>query len=889
MRIPFLSLLLISSCLLNAQERTIVSGRVLAAQKPLVGATVTITRLKDSSQVSSVITNKDGRFIIQSLPQKDSLKIEISFVGYAAFQGLLILKDKRFSMAPVTLQPQSDQMDAVIIKVDRLATVKGDTVEFRASAIKTPPNSVAADMVKRIPGLELGRDGKLTYNGRPVTKILVDGKPFFGNDGSVALNNIPAEMIEKIQMANDSLQAGTGRVETDPSQVLNFKLKPGKKYFARGYAAAGTDSRYDGSFFGSRLVDKNRMSLTLGRNNINKAGINSNNSVQLLTNGSGITKTTFGGLDYGTKWNKDKSMNASYGFNLPTTVKESVRKRRQDVLTSTALITNTHQTAINTSSNHRGDLRYQAKGKKQQLILTVGANYSNIDNQVVNTASTTDGQGNPLNALSSTYQSKGNNFRTNIGIDGEKRFAKRERELEWDLGFDYNSGNTTDHNDALTLFYKNNVLDSQYHFRQEIKNDNHSTNANLNLHYREPLGAHTYFNLRNSLSERWGKANRTTWALDSLGKRIDVDSLYSNAFTNNALNNTTEASISYRNKYWNAIAGASLLQNFTLQKDGIKQTEIRQRTVSPALRTNINYTTKKFYWSINTAANYSLPTLQQLQPVADVTNPLNIVEGNPSLKPQINYTNSIIWRNKKLQINGRPAAILNSIDLNWNASHDKIITSVRYDSLGKQFTTYRNVNGIYDLGGRIQFSFQRKWGAHIFSANFRPGINYQKDKTFINGVLYDNERTSVQSSINFNYRKGDAISFLISYSPSFNELHYQQNSSLNQSYTLHAINVDLDLYLLKRIKMSNSIDFSYNNSLPANYDRSSLLWNASASYICLKNKRGEITATAFDILRQFNNLVRNVDSNYIEDTQSNNLQRYVMVGFKYFFGKIERR
>jgi hypothetical protein len=866
-----------------------ITGRVMAAQRPLQGATVTIIHLKDSSQLSSVITNADGRFTIQSLPQKDSLKIEISFVGYAPFDGLLVLQDKRFAMATITLQPQSDQMDAVIIKVDKLATVKGDTVEFRASAIKTPPNSVAADMVKRIPGLELSRDGKLTYNGRPVTKILVDGKPFFGEDGSVALNNIPAEMIEKIQLANDSLQAGTGRVETDPNQVLNFKLKPGKKYFARGYAAAGTDERYDGSFFGSRIADKNRISVTLGRNNINKAGINSDNSVQLLTNGSGITQTTFGGLDYGTKWKEGKSINASYGFNLPTTVKESVRERREDVLTSTALVTNTHQTAINTSSNHRGDLRYETKGKNLELMLTANAGYSTIDNLMNNSATTADGQGNLLNALSGTYQSKGNTFRTNIGIDGEKRFAKKGRELEWDLGFANNSSTTEDHNDALTLFYKNNTIDSQYHFRQQIENDNHSTNANFNLHYREPIGTHTSFNIRNSLSERWGKANRTTWTLDSLGKRIEIDSLYSNAFTNNAVNNTTEASFSYHNKYWNAVAGASLLQNFTLQKDGIKKTEIRQRTASPALRTNINYNTRKSYWSVNTAANYVLPTLQQLQPVADVTNPLYIVEGNPALRPQINYTNSFNWRNKKLQINGRPAAILNSIDLNWNAVHDKIITSVRYDSLGKQFITYRNVSGTYDLGGRVQFSFQRKWGAHIFSANIRPGINYQKDKTFINGVLYGSEKTAVQSSINFNYRKGDMISFLINYSPSINRIHYEQNASLNQSYTLHTINVDIDLYLLKRIKMSQSIDYSYNNSLPANYDRSSLLWNASASYICLKNKRGEITATAFDILRQFNNLVRNVGSNYIEDTQSNNLQRYVMVGFKYFFGKIERK
>jgi hypothetical protein len=872
---------------LKAQEKTMVAGRVLAAEKPLPGATVSITRLQDSTQLTSVITGNDGRFIIQSLPQKDSLKIEISYVGYAPFKGLLLLKDKRFSMAPITLQPQLDEMDAVIIKVEKLATVKGDTVEFRASAIKTPPNSVASDMVKRIPGLELSRDGKLTYNGRPVTKILVDGKPFFGDDGAVALSNIPAEMIEKIQLANDSLQAGTGRVDTDPNQILNFKLKPGKKYFARGYAAAGTDKRYDGSLFGSRVVDKERLSLTLGRNNINKAGINSDNSVQLLTNGSGITKTTFGGLDYGTKWKEDQSMNASYGFNLPTTVKESVRERREDILNAASLITNTKQTAVNTSSNHRGDLRYQAKGEKQELMLTAGANYTTIDNLVNNGATTMDGQGNLLNALSSEYRSKGNSFRANMGVDGERRFSKRGRSLEWDLGLTFNSGNTTDHNDALTLFYENNAVDSQYHFLQEIENRNHTTNANLNLRYREPLGAHTWLNLRNNLSERWGKSDRTTWIMDSLGKRIEVDSLYSNAFTNNAISNATEASFSYRDKNWNLLAGASVLQNFTLQKDAVKKIEFRQSTTSPALRTNINYSTKKESWSLNTAASYVLPTLQQLQPVADVTNPLYIVEGNPELSPQINYTNNFNWRNKKLQVNGRPAAILNSIDLNWNVAHDKIINAVSYDSLGRQTTTYKNVNGVYEVGARVQFSFQRKWGAHYFNAGIRPGISYQKDKTFINGALCDNERTSVQSSLSLSYRKGDAISVVMNYAPSINRMHYEQNTSLNQSYTLHAVNLDVDLYLLKRIKMSQSFDYTYNNSLPAAYDRSSFLWNASASYVCLKNKKGEISVSAFDILQQFNNLVRNVGSNYIEDTQSNNLQRYVMVGFKYFFGKIK--
>jgi hypothetical protein len=872
-----------------AQEKTYLSGYVLAAQKPLPGATVAITRLKDSSQISSVSTNEDGRFIVQALPQKDSLKIEISYVGYTPFKGLLILNDKKFSMSSVTLQPQSGQMDAVVVKVEKLATVKGDTVEFRAAAIKTPPNSMAGDLLKRVPGLQFSREGKLTYNGRPVTKILVDGKPFFSEDGAVALTNLPADMVEKIQLANDSLQAGVGRIEGDLNHVLNLKLKPGIKYFVNAYAAGGTDDRYDGSSFGSRMADKERISLALGANNINKAGINSNNSIQLLTNGSGITKTTVGTIDYGNRLRSGNAFNASYSFTLPHTYKETLVQRRQDMLPSTSLITNSGQTSKNNSSNQGLNLRYTIGERKNLVNLSGNLSYANINNQSTNNAVTSNGQNILLNALQSSYRSKGRSWNGYFALDGNTPFKTKGKQLQWNMNYSYNNGNTIDHNDALTLFYRNSIIDSQFRFRQQVENKSNSNAALLNLLYNQPLGIHTSIVVSNQLSYRWGTSNKTTWALDSFGTKLHVDSTYSNYFKNNFLSNTTSFSFAWAPHAWNLSLGLSLLQNYGSQQDLARKENLDQKNSSPALRSMISHTSERYSWSLNSSASYTLPSINQLQPVQDLTNPLYIVIGDPNLRPQVNYASGFHWINRKVQVNGRPVVILHSVNLTYNSVHDQIASSVVYDSLGKQTASYKNVNGIYSAGGQVQFSLQKKWGTHFISLGIGPGIVYNKDKTFLNGLLYNNHKLTTQSSVNLNYRKDNNVSFIINYAPSFSRLVYDQNKALNQTYAIHSVNANIDLYLFKKLKLSNAVDYTYNNSLPANFKKASLLWNTGASVLCLKSKKAEISFTAFDMLKQFNNLTRTIGSNYIEDTQSNNVQRYLMAGFKYFFGKIDRK
>jgi hypothetical protein len=682
------------------------------------------------------------------------------------------------------------------------------------------------------------------------------------------------------------LQKAEGKMPLDEKSVLNFKLKPGNKIIVKGIVAGGTDGRYDGSVFGSQIGDKERISVTGGRNNINKTSYNGDNSLQVYTSGSGITKTTIGAVDYGNTSKSGNGINASYDFDLPTTYQETVKQKRQDVLPSSTLVTHAMQASTNKSDNHRMRYRYQPKTGKTNIYFSGSTNYSSNDNVNVNQSATSDGSGQLLNSLDNSFRSTGRNFGTSLSMDGRRAFGKKGRVLGWNGGYNYSSRVGKDENDAKMVFYQNGLVDSLSHLRQEIENDSKSNSASLSVNYSEPVNKRINLNMAQWFGYGWSYSDKTTWAIDSSGKRLNVDSLYSNFTQSYSLSTGSQLSVVYHDQYWNVTGGFTLLHNKMLQKDIGRKKEIEQKGITPSLNLNASYNTKKNTWNMSSSANYNLPSIQLLQPVQDLTNPLQIFIGNPNLKPQISYSSSLNWSNRRPQENGKPPLIISNAGAYLNLTRDQITSSVLYDSLGKQVTTYRNVNGIYYYGINSNLSFQKKWGKDILRIGLSPRLNFNKGRTFLNGELYDNSSLGLNAGINAGYNRGEMIFLSLSYNPYYQRLRYEQNARQNQEYTIHNVNLDVDLYLFQRLKVKQSVSYTYNNSLNAGFKKSSMLWNATAALICLKSRKIEILFAGFDLLKQFNNLARTVQANYIEDTESNNLRRYFMVGVKYGFSKI---
>lgn len=880
-----LLMLVMKGLLVKGQESCVLSGRIMQGKEPLPGATITVTRLSDSSRIVAGTSRDNGKFLLEGLPLHDSLIIAISYSGLVTFRRLLLLRQKQFTMQTVELQPAHLELDSVMVRAEKPIVIKGDTVEFRASTFKTPPNSMAQDMLKRIPGLEIDRNGKLTFNGRPVNKILVDGKVLFGEDGAVALSNISNEMVDKFQFANDSL--ANQQTESSQSQVLNLKLKAGNKYFGNGIFSAGTDKRHEGAGFGSVSRKKDRLSIYGGKNNINKTG-SAGSSVTIVNSGSGITENIFSGLDYGLKLNGTKDISGTYQFNQPHTVKELIKERRQNILPGAQLITQSLSEGENESSNHKLAVKI-LRLEAPRPLFSSALDWTNSQNTSYNIAFAKDGQGNLLNRAENTYQSKATirNWATEMGY--YKKFQNWS--ISGNLTYTQAKQDLVDGNEGTTVFYKNNLIDSQYLFRQQIKAVNRTDVLNANFWITKKSGKYVSFRVRNKFALQWGSATRITWNLDSLGGLPTKDTNYSNDFRSCAFSNHSSFSVIYQKNGWKLMPGITLVQSDQEQKDFNRQTTIRKNAKNLVPQLDISSVANQKYYSLSYAVYVVLPALEQLQPVQEISNPLYINKGNPELNRTLEHNMRWSYYNRNFVVAKRKRfkPFISNASLFFNTSQDKIISSLQYDSLGRQINSYENVSGVYRVNGNFSTTlFQYKNARNSFLAIITPEINYLRDRIYLNGILNNTDNVNIQMQFNITYQNSDAINIILTYSPMWSDLNYEQNNTLRQSYWVQNLGIDIDLFFGKRIKLNKTMYFGYNNQLPAGFDKSSLLWNAQGSYLCLKNRKGEISFSAFDILKQFNNLTRTIAGNYIEDSQVNNLQQYFMLGFKYHFGAIEK-
>ncbi|NII25834.1 outer membrane beta-barrel protein [Pseudoflavitalea sp. X16] len=879
-----LLLLMLKGLQAVAQEKGILIGRVMREKEPLVGATVTATRLSDSSRAANGISGNNGRFVLVALPLHDSLLITISYRGYTSFKGLVLLTQKESTMQTVQLQPAALDLDTVVVNAERPVVIKGDTVEFRASAIRVPPNSMARDILKRIPGLEIDNSGRLIFNGRPVSKVLVDGKIFFGEDGSVALSNISSEMVDKIQFANDSL-ANQRSNQLIQSQVLNLKLKAGNKYFGNSSFLGGTDKRYEGSGFGSLMRENNRLSAYAGRNNINKAG-STVSQFTLVSSGSGITENTFTGLEYGYQLNDKKQITGSYQYNHPNTVRELIKERRQNILSGNQLITQSLSEGKYASNNHKANAKLEHSSKSNATTFETMLDGTNSLSSNNNSTITKDGQGNLLNHLENSYRSKeittnwANSIYYNKNIDS------------WNIlmSLSYSSSNksSTDYSDGRIVFYKNNLVDSQQLFRQQFQSVNKTNNLAAELGINKKKGKDLTLSLTNVFNVQWNDISRITRNIDSLGA-LKVDSSYSNQFRSRIFSNTSTFSVMYNKNNFSFVTGIMLLQNNQAQKDLAHSNSISKIEVNLVPSLSLSKIGNRRSYNLNYTANVILPTLDQLQPVQNISNPLYINKGNPTLSRSLAH--NIVWT-----FNNQGAAVIKkakmriyNASLTFNTVQNKIIPSVQTDSLGRQTSSFENINGVYTWRSALSSAYMLKRGKNSFRITGHIEINYLRDKLYLDGILNNTDNISMQLIFNFRYQWTDIINTYFRYAPTWSDLKYQQNKALNQQYWIHNAGLELELYLLKRLKLNQSVSFSYNNRLPAGFDKSSLLWNIKGSYLCLKSRKVEITFSAFDILKQFNNLTRTTSGNYIEDSQANNLQQYFLLGFTYHFGAIAKK
>jgi hypothetical protein len=928
-------------------------------RKPLLETSVSLLSARDSSLVTFGITDGDGRF---SFPEVDegAYRVLVTYVGYQS-------RSRRVTVSKVNantdagtfeLVAQTQTLGEVQVQGEKAPiAVKGDTLEFNADSFKTRPNSQVEDLLKKLPGVEVSRDGTVKAQGQEVRKVLVDGKPFFGNDPKMATRNLPADIIDKVQLYDQQSEQSqfSGVDDGDREKTINITTKKDKRKGTFGQqslgagpqagdAAASQDMRYSGRASVNRFNNGRQFSVLGMANNINQQGFTAQDlglgsnfggagqgmggngrggNLMRAGGGSGgggapggqvgnnaITQSWAGGLNYRDSWGKKIDVAGSYNASHTNTLTDQ-SSRRENVLPSETLagsqgdssfVTNRQNGSNNTNTNHRFNLRLDYR-VDSLTTLRVIPNLSMLGStfQTQSMSQTIDGQGVAANTSNTNYNSTGNGFSGNNTVLLFRKFRKRGRTFSINWNVAMNNQTNDGINRSVNTFTRSNppvstsavstsavstsLTDPTNQtglFEQVINQRNdqqtRSRTNSVNVSYTEPLSLRQTLEFHYTLSDNCNTSNRLVNNFNEASGRYDLpNSRLSNQFLNSFM--TNRGGLTWqtnRLKYTYAVGVDA--QQATLRSDNITRDTTFNRAfmnLLPNALFTYNFG-KSRRLRIQYRTRINPPNVNQLQPVPDNTNPLNIRLGNASLRPE--YSHNVSFNFNRFE----PSTFRNLFALlNLSRTDNKIVNATTFTRSGAQTTQPINTNGYYTANGSLVLGQPVKLGQQKANLNLTTNLTYNRGTSFVNNQpnLANNWLVGqgVSISSNFTEKLDLNLAGAINYQSAQYSLQPQQNQSfLNQTVTLDAF------YQLPG-GFTFSTDVYYNNygGASGTYNQSFTLWNATLTKQMFKQKQGEIRLQAFDLLNQNRSIVRNVTDTYTEEVQSRVLNRYFLLSFVY--------
>lgn len=888
-------------------------------KKPLAGATVSLLLQKDSTLVGRKITDASGLFEFNP-SAADSFIVTIDLLNYQQYVSFFTLKDSMPTreMGVLSLDRQGTDLNAVtIISKAAPVTQKGDTAQFSASQYKVNPDATTEDLIKKMPGITVDRDGTVTAQGEQVKKVTIDGKDFFGDDASAALKNLPSEIVDKIQVfdrLSDQAQQ-TGIDDGNTVKALNIVTKSGIKngQFGRIYAGYGTDDRYAAGGNASFFKGDRRLSIVGNFNNINQQNFGSQDLLGVTSSGggnrgggggmggrggmgggnnftvgqsAGISKTNALGLNYSNKFGK-LTLSGSYFFNQSNNNNDAF-SRTETFLDSVNIFSDQESVSSTNNYNHRINMRMEYKIDDRNSIFFIPSvsfqnNNSNSISHLENYYATDDSLSN--NSVLSDAKRKGYNIRNNIMY--RHNFAKKGRVLS--IGFNTNNSRNTA--DIITQgdyrFYSYNP----YNFTDSIQdryNDNLTNNNSYgaNLAYVEPIGKKGQLQFEYNPTIQKNKADQQAFNFDG-AKYSEFDSSLSNKFDNTVTTHRGGITYRYMESRDAQFAVGLNVQSTKLESERVFPTTSSVKQNFTNLLPNAMYR-KKFNAKNSVRLFYragvNFPSVNQLQDVFDLSNPLRVSVGNPDLKQSTThflgggytYTNSKKGTSFFANIFAQTASdyIANSTIL----IRDSTVVQPGLVLLpGTQLSRPVNVDGYRSFRSFFTYSMPLKFIKS--NMNLNAGYTYSRlpgmadnVKTITNNQVY-NAGIVLASNIS------EYTDFNINYNASFNNT--KSTVTSNNNYVNQTTGVVLNLLNKKGWFLQNDVTNQTYSGLTAGLNQSYWLWNAAIGKKFLKNRVGELKLSVFDLLKQNQAITRTVDEKGIVDSRNLVLQQYFMLTFTY--------
>lgn len=903
-----------------AQESavTTISGIVKDnVNEPQIGATISL-QTPAGAYAGGGAADIDGHFVIGNV-SPGTYTVKISYLGFTDYTKQINVGNTEFNLGIVKMEASKATALKEVDVVEKAISVqqKDDTTQFNAGSYKVNPDASAEDLVRKMPGIDLS-SGKPQAQGEQVAKVLVDGKPFFGDDATSSLKNLPAEVIDKIQVYDEKSDQSqfTGFDDGNTSKVINIVTKPGKRQgvFGKVYGAYGYDDKYNAGGNINYFKGDRRISLIGQTNNINiqnfaaqdLLGISGGSGGRsfggggrrggdggggmagsnFLTNSQGgISKTNAVGFNYSDKWGKKIDVTASYFFNNSNNAQDQDLTKRF-LLPSQA--DQTYDELSNTTTNnynHRFNMRLNYNIDSFNSILFVPTLSTQKNNSVSTLDGKTYGAGNTLlNSLTNTFNSKLDGYNLNSMLLYRHKFKKRGRTLSLMANGGYND------NDGNTSLYSNTIYDTTLEVtNQQATQSRTGWTLNSNINYTEPLSRKSFMQVQYGLRYQESESDKRTYNFDAAtGGYTAPDTQLSNKFSSDYLTHRGGLTYRYMDTSFNFNIGVDF-QYATLDNDReLPYTSSLRRSfnnILPSARFQYNFDKKKnlrLFYRTSTDA----PSVTQLQDVINNANQLQQSIGNPDLEQSYQHNLAIRYSATNTARSSTFFAMLSgSLTQNYIANSTIIAEdtmTVQGDVFlprGAQFSKPVNLNGY--VNARSFVTYGMPVTALKSNLNINATAGYVRTPGLINNEKNYANNTNLGLGLVLSSNISEKIDFTISSNSSYNIVTNTLNTSSNNKYFNQASRLSLNYIFWKGIVFNTELNHQLYTGLSAGFNQNFLLWNMSLAKKVFKNQQGEVKLSVFDLLKQNNSIARTITETYTQDLKTNVLQRYFMLTFTY--------
>jgi hypothetical protein len=907
-----------------AQMHSISGKLVDESKQDLIGTSVFLLNTKDSSFVQGTVTNAEGFFKIEQV-ESHSYVLKIASLGYKSIFKSIVVLNQSIDLGLISLKQNSLNLKEIKIEAQiSLATQNGDTTSFNSKAYKVNKDATAEDLVSKMPGVTLV-DGKIQAQGEDVKQVLVDGKRFFGDDANAVLKNLPAEIIDKVQVfdkKSDQAQF-TGFDDGNASKTINIVTKAQFRngVFGKLFGGYGYKDKYKSGASINIFKGNRRITVLLQSNNINEQnfsaedlvgvastastggggrrggggqGNGSNNATDIFSvnNQNGINTTTLFGLNYSDKWGRKTEVSSSYFFNSTQNDSKSSLIQQYILGSNDGLVYNESNTSVSSNFNHRLNFKIETKldshntiSIQPKLSFQTNSNSKNIlglNSKELQTIS------NSKNANSTSLSG----YNLSALILYRHAFAKKGRT------FSINATPTlTDNQGDNTLYTLTSYFNTGIVFADTIDQESYvlknSYNIKANASYTEPLDSfHILLVDYSATYSNNFSSKRTFNSFSNSNAYTDLDSSLTNVFNNQYQSHAGSFGYRYQKTKMNfSVNAAYQLAQLSKQQEIPSSYQMSKsfESILPSAQFQIKFSPKKNL-RINYRTSNNAPTIDQLQDVINNTNVLQLSTGNPELKQDFQ-------QNLNMRYSGvntvKATSFFALLGANYStnyignstliANQDTIVYNSVFLKQGSQIIRPVNLDGYFSIRSFINYTFPIKKLKTNLSLNVSG--NYNHIPGLINTQInYANTATSGLGIV-LSSNISEKIDFTMSSNSSYSNINNTLQSSSNTTYFSQSSKLKITLNPWKGLVLQSDFSNMYYSGLTTNFNQSISLWNTALGYKFLENKQAELRFTIYDLLNKNNSVARTNTDSYIQDSQTNVLNRYYMLTFTYNFKK----